>query len=242
MTDHIGVQPEKEDGLVSIGVPVKVGLLSGEQMVAVAELAAELGRRRARDEAAELRPHVRRAADVERVGERLAELDLPLTGNPLRAEAIACTGEPHCNFAVTETKSRLDVLVEHLEARFGDALAGLKLNLDGCPHACAPPLGRRPRLPGLDRAQRGRRAPPGLRPAPARRPRPRRRDRATGLPPRPGRGARRHGHRPPGRLAAATGKRRELPCVLRPHERRASSASWPGKSLRRTGREEEVAA
>ena len=25
----------------------------------------------------------------------------------------------------------------HLEARFGDALAGLKLNLDGCPHACA---------------------------------------------------------------------------------------------------------
>ena len=76
-------------------------------------------------------------ADVERVGERLAELDLPLTGNPLRAEAIACTGEPHCNFAVTETKSRLDVLVEHLEARFGDALAGLKLNLDGCPHACA---------------------------------------------------------------------------------------------------------
>ena len=44
MTDHIGVQPEKEDGLVSIGVPVKVGLLSGEQMVAVAELATELGR------------------------------------------------------------------------------------------------------------------------------------------------------------------------------------------------------
>jgi len=37
---------------------------------------------------------------------------------------------------VTETKSRLDVLVEHLEARFGEALAGLKLNLDGCPHAC----------------------------------------------------------------------------------------------------------
>ena len=71
-----------------------------------------------------------------RASERLAELGLPLEGNPLRAEAIACTGEPHCNFAVAETKSRLDVLVEHLEARFGEALAGLKLNLDGCPHAC----------------------------------------------------------------------------------------------------------
>jgi hypothetical protein len=32
---------------------------------------------------------------------------------------------------------RLAALVEQLEARFGDALAGLKLNLDGCPHACA---------------------------------------------------------------------------------------------------------
>ena len=29
MTDHIGVEPQKEDGLVSIGVPVKVGLRLG---------------------------------------------------------------------------------------------------------------------------------------------------------------------------------------------------------------------
>jgi hypothetical protein len=43
ITDHIGMQPQKQDGLVSIGVPVKVGLISGEQMVAVAELASELG-------------------------------------------------------------------------------------------------------------------------------------------------------------------------------------------------------
>jgi ferredoxin-nitrite reductase len=136
MTDHTGVEPQKQEGLVSIGVPVKVGLLSGEQMVAVAELASELGgdARATRQQNFVLTSVA--TADVERVGERLAELDLPLTGNPLRAEAIACTGEPHCNFAVTETKTRLDVLVEHLEARFGEALAGLKLNLDGCPHAC----------------------------------------------------------------------------------------------------------
>jgi sulfite reductase (ferredoxin) len=77
-----------------------------------------------------------RAAEVDRVGKRLEGLGVRLSGNPLRSEAIACTGEPHCNFAVAETKSRLRDLVEHLEARFGDALAGLKLNLDGCPHAC----------------------------------------------------------------------------------------------------------
>ena len=107
-------------------------------MVAVAELAGRAGRRRPRDAAAELRPdrrpdRGRRAASAS--GSRSSACRS--TGHPLRAESIACTGEPHCNFAVAETKSRLDDLVEQLEARFGDALAGLKLNLDGCPHACA---------------------------------------------------------------------------------------------------------
>ena len=41
--------------------------------------------------------------ELDRVGDQLAELGLPLAGNPLRSEAIACTGEPHCNFAVDGT-------------------------------------------------------------------------------------------------------------------------------------------
>ena len=137
LTDHMGAQPQKQDGLVALGVPVKVGLLSGEQMVAVAELVAETGVdvRVTRQQNVVLTSI--RSGDVEGVSERLTELGLPPTGNPLRSEAIACTGEPHCNFSVAETKSRLDVLIDHLEARFGDVLAGLKLNLDGCPHACA---------------------------------------------------------------------------------------------------------
>ena len=50
--------------------------------------------------------------------------------------SIGCTGEPHCNFAVTETKTRLGALVDTLEGRFGDDVAPLRLHLDGCPHAC----------------------------------------------------------------------------------------------------------
>jgi sulfite reductase beta subunit-like hemoprotein len=68
---------------------------------------------------------------------RLDEIGFPLEGNTLRATSIACTGEPHCNFSVTETKTRMDALVQHLEARLGEAIGGLKLHLDGCPHACA---------------------------------------------------------------------------------------------------------
>ena len=38
---------------------------------------------------------------------------------------------------MTETKQRLGRLIEYLEARFGDAISELGLQLDGCPHACA---------------------------------------------------------------------------------------------------------
>ena len=68
---------------------------------------------------------------------RLARIGLPVDANPLRGTAIACTGEPHCNFAVTETKGRLQQILVHLEERWGGRLGGFRLNLDGCPHACA---------------------------------------------------------------------------------------------------------
>ena len=136
LTDHMPAAAEKGEGLVSLGVPIRVGLLTGAQMVAVADLAAETGGdvRMTRQQNLVLTGVPEH--DVGGVSARLAELGLPRDGHALRSESIACTGEPHCNFAVAETKSRLATLVDELEARYGEALAGLKLNLDGCPHAC----------------------------------------------------------------------------------------------------------
>jgi ferredoxin-nitrite reductase len=75
------------------------------------------------------------AADV---SAELEAIGLPLDVSSLRGDSLACTGEPHCNFAVTETKSRMDGLVQLLEERFPRGqLDGLRLHLDGCPHACA---------------------------------------------------------------------------------------------------------
>ena len=76
-------------------------------------------------------------SEVDGVVTALRELDLPLEVNGLRGNGIACTGEPHCNYSVTETKSRLDELIDGLEGRFGERVAPLRLHLDGCPHACA---------------------------------------------------------------------------------------------------------
>ncbi len=132
--DHMGVEPEHEDGLVTVGAPVHVGLVSGDQMLALADLAAGHGR--------DLRVTrqqnlvVTGVADVELVSARLKEIGFPVDANRLRSSSIGCTGEPHCNFAVAETKTRLSTLIEHLEDRFGEDVSELRLNLDGCPHAC----------------------------------------------------------------------------------------------------------
>jgi ferredoxin-nitrite reductase len=76
-------------------------------------------------------------AEVDTVVSELGSIGFPLDVNAIRGRSVACTGEPHCNFSVTETKTRLGRLVEHLEGRFGDDLADLRLHLDGCPHSCA---------------------------------------------------------------------------------------------------------
>jgi sulfite reductase beta subunit-like hemoprotein len=134
---HVGVHSQRQPGLSYIGVPVRLGLSSGDQLIAVAGLAEELGGdvRLTRQQNLILTG----VADerVDEAVERLAELGLPLDTGEIWAHSIACTGEPHCNFSVGETKTRLDGLVSHLERTFADAVAELRLNLDGCPHACA---------------------------------------------------------------------------------------------------------
>ena len=132
--DHMGAEPEHDPGLSTLGVPVHLGLISGDQMLTVADLAATKGRdaRVTRQQNLVLTG----IADVEAVSASLGEIGFPVDANRLRSNAIGCTGEPHCNFAVAETKTRLHVLVEHLESRFGNEVSELRLHLDGCPHAC----------------------------------------------------------------------------------------------------------
>jgi sulfite reductase beta subunit-like hemoprotein len=135
--DHIGVNEQKQPGLYYIGAPVHLGLMSGEQMGAVADLAERVGGdvRLTRQQNFVIANVPE--AEVDSVVSDLAEIGFPLDVNRVRAGAIACTGEPHCNFSVTETKSRMDELIERLEERFGTRIADLRLHLDGCPHACA---------------------------------------------------------------------------------------------------------
>ena len=132
--DHMGIEPQHEAGVSSVGAPVHLGLVSGDQMITVAGLAGTGDIRITRQQNLVLTGVA--DTDLERTVAELGSIGFPVDANRLRANSIGCTGEPHCNFAVTETKSRLGSLIEHLEARFGDDASGLRLHLDGCPHAC----------------------------------------------------------------------------------------------------------
>jgi ferredoxin-nitrite reductase len=134
---HVGVHAQKQDGLSFAGVPVQLGLTSGDQLIAVADLVESFGGdvRVTRQQNLVLTgiPNGR----VDAVLTVLDGIGLPLETNEIWANSIACTGEPHCNFSVGETKERLRELVDHLQTTFGDDVAELRLHLDGCPHACA---------------------------------------------------------------------------------------------------------
>jgi sulfite reductase beta subunit-like hemoprotein len=134
---HLGVHPQKQEGLSYIGVPVHLGLISGGQMIAIADLADRYGGdirlTRQQNFIVTGVPN----GNVPEAQAAIEAMGFPLDVNPVRGNSIACTGEPHCNFSVAETKTRLGALIERLEERFGMELADLRLHLDGCPHACA---------------------------------------------------------------------------------------------------------
>jgi ferredoxin-nitrite reductase len=128
--NHLGVH-EQRDGRFYAGVPVHLGLVTGDQLIALADLGHEARITRQQNLV------LTNVEDVPGLERTLEEIGLPLDAGTLRGDAIACTGEPHCNFSVTETKTRMDGIVRLLEDRFGPAVDGLRLHLDGCPHACA---------------------------------------------------------------------------------------------------------
>src|SRR6266545_2249227 len=101
---HLGVHEQKQPGVHSIGVPVHLGLISGDQMIAVADLAERVGGdvRITRQQNFVL-PGVP-AAEVDGAVAQLEQIGFRLDLNGVRGNSIACTGESHSDFSATETK------------------------------------------------------------------------------------------------------------------------------------------
>ncbi len=135
-SDHLGIHSQKQEGLNYIGFPVHLGWVRGEQMMALADLVESWGGdiRLTRQQ-----NFIVSGVPTNRVDEIVRAVEaigFSLYVNRLRGSSIACTGSPLCNYAVSLTKPQLGDIIEHLENTFGKDAEGIKINLDGCPHAC----------------------------------------------------------------------------------------------------------
>lgn len=134
---HLGVHPQRQPGLNWIGVLLKTGRLSADQMRAIATLAASCGD-------GDLRLTVWQNLLISgvpdaRVAEVIAELQargLSADKSVVRAGLVACTGSTGCRFAAARTKETAEEIACFIEANV--ALdQPVNIHLTGCHHSCA---------------------------------------------------------------------------------------------------------
>ncbi|MEM9846196.1 MAG: NirA family protein, partial [Pseudomonadota bacterium] len=134
---HIGVHPQKQDGLSYVGVALELGRLSTDQMRVLADVAKVHG-------AGDIRltvwqnpiiPHIPHDK-VAVACKTLEDAGLATRASAFAAGAVACTGKWGCKFAAAYTKQDALDLIRHLEARF-TLDTPINIHLTGCANSCA---------------------------------------------------------------------------------------------------------
>lgn len=135
--DHIGVH-EQKDGKFYLGAKPTLGHMTGEQLIALADLAEKYGLTRLRHTPFKELLFLDLEKDqIEPFSAELDQLGLYTTPSEFRRGLISCTGLEYCKLAHTTTKSRAIELTDELEERFGDLDSPITISLNGCPNACA---------------------------------------------------------------------------------------------------------
>src|SRR5580692_539745 len=135
--DHIGIAPQRQAGLSSVGASVLRGRLSGDQLIQLAELAERYGN-------GELRTTIMQNIILVNVPNgKTAELVVALNTLGLQVDvsafwrgAIACTGTEFCKLAIAETKGFSKWLVSEMEERLPGFDQQIKLHVTGCTNSC----------------------------------------------------------------------------------------------------------
>ncbi len=137
--DHLGVFPQKQEGLSYIGLCVPVGRLFADDMFDLARIAEVYG-------SGELRLTVEQNVIIPNIAdENMATLlTEPLLAKftpnptPLQRALVSCTGAQFCNFALIETKNKAVDLIRQLDAEL-NIPRGVRMHWTGCPNSCGQP-------------------------------------------------------------------------------------------------------
>jgi sulfite reductase (ferredoxin) len=135
--DHIGITPQRQAGLSSVGASVLRGRLSGDQLASLAELAEKYGDGQLRATIMQniLLVNVPNAKTAALVVE-LNSLGLQVDVSAFWRGAVACTGTEFCKLAIAETKGFSKWLVSEMEERLPGFDQQIKLHVTGCTNSC----------------------------------------------------------------------------------------------------------
>jgi sulfite reductase (ferredoxin) len=135
--DHVGVQPQKQAGLFSVGASVLRGRITPGQLRVAADLAKRFGDEKVRATISQNILLVNIPQEhVHTVVQELTAAGLPVETSVFARGTVACTGSEFCKLALTETKGFARWLTETLDERFPDFQDHLRLHITGCPNSC----------------------------------------------------------------------------------------------------------
>ncbi|MEN9989380.1 MAG: hypothetical protein RL508_359 [Actinomycetota bacterium] len=137
--DHIGVH-EQKDGKFYIGAAPKVGRISGEILLGLADLLEANGSGRLAFTAHQKLVVLDVPAEnVATVVAGLKALGLESEPGNFRRSTMACTGIEFCKLAIVETKGVASAAIDALDESTKDLNLErpITLNINGCPNSCA---------------------------------------------------------------------------------------------------------
>jgi len=136
-TGHIGIHPQKQEGLNWIGVVIPVGRMTVAQMKGLADIARDMGD-------GDIRLTVWqnllisgvRSAKLGEAKARIEALGLAIETNAIRSGLVACTGNTGCKFAASDTKRHAEEIAAWCETRV-QLDTPVNIHLTGCHNSCA---------------------------------------------------------------------------------------------------------
>jgi ferredoxin-nitrite reductase len=134
---HVGIYPQKQDGLVYVGASVPVGQMTAKQLERIADLADSYGSGEVRLTVWQnfIIPNVK-TAYAATLAKSLKKLGFPCETSNLRNGFVACTGSKYCKFAATDTKSNAIAMMDYLDKRV-KLDKPVNIHFTGCAHSCA---------------------------------------------------------------------------------------------------------
>lgn len=134
--DHMGIRPQSQHGLFSLGITVQVGRISADQLSAAARVATRFGEGRLRTTLGQNLIVLDIAGeDVAEATRNLEEAGLTVGGGAVERAAVTCTGIEFCNLAVAETKERMKEIVAFVRANT-PVDSPFRMQMNGCPNSC----------------------------------------------------------------------------------------------------------